>query len=498
MNKQEAFQDNKVKVFQLHPIAVGEEFRALVMDAYPALLHHEKASAYRGIMQYLLFSTFLDEKAMDEERIVFPFTHVAGCVGLYPKAAGFSAADELADFCRDVAPLNIKESRFTDKQARSVSLILPPHVQNALAKERERMTDKNLVWFQSGISVSRRNRRDYYQAFQKYQEEMAQLPPDHPAFELGELMRTQPQDVFSRVLNNNLPYVKQSLLDSPCSSDQEKATRGWNLRVLHSVGDYVRQFYTSVGGSWRLFSQAPSINHLSRDFRRMALAGEMEFDLRACQLAVVAKLWNVPLLQRLLENEKSIWQFFSDLLGKPIERCKPILKTAIYAIVFGMRAREVCRMVAYGTRHDLGIGQTAALKFINHPIVESLLEARTRELVKIAEQDGAEDAFGYWWRVQRNNRNQQTVRGRRSVLAAVVQSYEMQLMLSILPFLQNGKQIRLLSWLHDGVTLRMSDPTHRSYQIREMQAAVARTAAMLGMATELEAKQLPQISIYRH
>lgn len=483
--------------FRLFPVMVSRDFRELILDEFPVLGRHEHAWHYWGILQYLMFSTFednvyeaddFDADKSDYNCIVTPYDVVAGIMGVHPKSKGFSAEECLYNFSSDVAPLDIKGHRYKEGTARSVKLILPPHVEAALNQEHERISESDesdMVCFRTGESASRRKKKEWLQEYEDHQIEMAELPTDHPAYELGQFLITQPQKTFNDVVSRNLPDVKQAASTMPTQTEAQRSSRKWNLKVLYGLKDYHRQRYVKVDGSPRIFAQGPSVNHLSRELRRMCFRGEIELDLKACQLAIVARLWGIPALQDLLESGKSIWQYFADIVRLPVEQCKSILKTTIYSIVFGMNPYHARRNLARGTKRDAGIGNHLALKFFIHETIKALLEARTNQLNQIGARGGAEDAYGTW----RNTENK-SAHERRSILAATVQSYEMQLMLSILPVLQKAKQAYLMSWLHDGVTLRLTDPTHRQYQIRQMQQAVSRTAAALRIATELEINQI--------
>lgn len=466
--------------------AVSAQFRELVMGHLHALRDHENALAYRRTFQYLLFSNFSDK--MEEEgydgpnRIVIPYQTVAGFFGVHPKALGFSAGKPLRDFSHDVVQLDVRGSRYTEGRARSVALRLPPQIEQALIEELERTDPMKEVWFVSGEAVTRRSRQKASREYEDYQREIAAtMPLSHPAYHLQKHLTEQSQGCFNRVLRNNLPRVKEAVLAMPDATEKQRKSRNHNLQEIYGLNNYRQQCYVHVQSSSRLFAVGPSPNHLSREFRRMLFAGETEVDLRACQLAIVARLWEVSLLQDLLETGQSIWIFFSDFLGIPIELCKPIMKTTIYSIVFGALTYNAHRTMIFGSEKEAGIGKEATLRFFNHPIIGALLEARTRQLELIGRNGGAVDAFGNWISTKDGSAQQ-----RRSVLAAVVQSYETLLMLPMLPVIKSSKQIIILSHLHDGMTMRLSDPSRKAKQIRDLQAAVSRKAKELGMATELE------------
>lgn len=120
-------------------------------------------------------------------------------------------------------------------------------------------------------------------------------------------------------------------------------------------------------------------------------------------------------------------------------------------------------------------------------LVLPLLAARTRQQRKVITMRGDTDAFGRWID------NPLGAHDVLSVLAAVVQSHELKIMLSLLPILKSEDQIYLLSWLHDGVTLQFGNHTKKQRQIRKLKEAIRLTVDTMGIATRLDVKELPTL-----
>lgn len=70
--------------------------------------------------------------------------------------------------------------------------------------------------------------------------------------------------------------------------------------------------------------------------------------------------------------------------------------------------------------------------------------------------------------------------------AQVVQSWEVRLMLSLVPVLRGERQLYCLSWLHDGLTVWCGDSTKRERHINKLKAAVQAEAEQWGFPTWLE------------
>jgi hypothetical protein len=75
---------------------------------------------------------------------------------------------------------------------------------------------------------------------------------------------------------------------------------------------------------------------LPRELRQIALSGVVWIDLRAAQLAIAARLWDLPEIAGYLGTNQSVWQSFYCHLEVDAD-AKPVLKRALYACVYGMR-----------------------------------------------------------------------------------------------------------------------------------------------------------------
>jgi hypothetical protein len=284
----------------------------------------------------------------------------------------------------------------------------------------------------------------------------------------------------------------------PAGTERERARRRWCERLLCDLERFRELYYATSPNTPRVFAAGSSVNQLPRDVRRVAFAGCVECDLKAAQLAVVARLWGVGGLQAFLEASlrggPSVWEELAGRAGVPLSR-KPILKTTVYSVVFGMSRRNLLAQLARGEGAEggaEGVGAAAAARFFRHPLVRELLRARDRAKRATAEAGGALDAWGNFVEVDAALRDGRYARRDvLSVMSAVVQSYELRLMLPALEVVKKEQQLYLLSWLHDGVTVHAGNRGKLGRQVRRLARAVAREAAALGMATELEVTELP-------
>lgn len=485
------------RVYRLQPLAVSRSFYERLLELYPSLSDdHPQGRAYRGLLQYILFSTFRDKKT---NRTLVPYTTVASLVGVSPHQRGFSALAWLSAFSRDVLPLNPSTYRYSEGKARVIAPEISPALLEACEQEAAQHQAEGRaserVWFDSGLPVSRRNQRLVAQEYEQYlKRQSLSIRMDHPARELLMYLVEQPQDRLLKVLRENWPAVRAAVTAMPKRTEREWMRRQWCELLLIRLDGFQKLYYASSPKTPRLFTIGANLHQFPRDLRKMALAGAVECDLRASQLAVVARLWDIPSLQAYLKSGVSVWQDLADGIGVPLEDYKPILKASIYSIVFGMSRSEIKWQLAHGTAFEEGVGQAAAGRFLKLPIIAPLLEARDHMLYKIGRECGGYDAWGRWLYTAQETR---PVRGRLrqvpdspSVLSAIVQSYELKIMLSVLPVIKSDRQIYLLSWLHDGVTLLLGNKTKAERYIRRLKSVVQREAEALQVSTWLEVEQL--------
>ena len=440
-------------------------------------------------MQYVLFSTFMDEET---GRLILPYQTVATLVNVNAHSHGFSASKWLDTFSVEVMPLDVSQYAYAEGQARTITPQIAPDILDALRAERTRDDDGGKVWFDTGIPVSRRNLKANRDEYEQYLLSLSlDINSCHPAHPLIQYLLRQPQDTLQKVLNQNWPLVKEAVYALPMDSPRQQKTRLWCERVADNLETFRHIYYTDSLKTPRIFAAGANIHQLPRALRRLAFAGETECDLRACQLAVVARLWDIPELQEFLDSGESIWSELLAWVGMP-PTCKPIIKRTVYSIVFCMGRKNLTTQLANGDTQDAGIGTDAAQRFFRHPLMNSLLKARGRQQKAVWEADGCKDAWGNWikasWDVARKKKDVP------SVLACSVQSYELRIMMSILPILESEPQVSLLSWLHDGCTIHFGNITKQARQEERMQAAVRREADMLGMATWLEVEHLPTLA----
>jgi len=262
--------------------------------------------------------------------------------------------------------------------------------------------------------------------------------------------------------------------------------REYALNVIAKIEVQPTPFFRPVERTSRIYPVGTTVLGLPRELRKemVRLLEWRSLDLRSAQLAIVANLWEIESLQRFLQTGQSFWMEMLNHLHLGDEE-KPVIKNALYALTFGESERKskerfVSSFVDGGALWGL---------WRSHPLISDLYRARKRVIDSYQRAGGAHDAYGKWWPVQgfhAENESGQTYQSSnaRSVMATVAQSYELKLLSPVIDILEGGdRRVRLMFWLHDGLTV--SIPENRRYVVQQMQDAVREQAVRLGIETEL-------------
>jgi hypothetical protein len=473
------------------PAKISQNGRGALLAAYPALSHHPHAESYRRMVEYLIFARFED----DEGRLIVPATTIEKLVRGKPIAGKrhFAVADWLSSFDQDVWQLGVCPHNHWRGEARTVTRDLPQDVQDILEDEPLHAfgETEGQVWFVSGIPVTRKK---MYAEAATYTETLKLLAdgvdPNHPAHALMIYLNNQPQTTIGKIVKANWPRVLREFAAMENGTSKDAV-----LPTILTLRDYCKLIYAASAKTPRLHALGLTIHQLPRELRKAALHGCVSLDAHACQLAVVAKLWDVPQVSDFLTARKSIWDELLGAMGVSADK-KPSVKEALYSIIFGMGVVNVRRNLLGLPLHGhskkrrkrtvrsvkpvQSVSEEAADAFLSHPLIAELLIARHQRLRQIKQDRHIVDAFGR--RIDYSRRHVKM----RSLLAQEVQSYEVDLMLSLLPIFEAERDLVVVSWLHDGVTIHVTDDNQRKRIVRRLQAAFSARAASLGLLTSLK------------
>lgn len=448
-----------------------------ITDFAPALVFHPNAAAFRRFVRYQLFSPFRDYAA----RVITPHTAIQKMNGVSETNHGFCSGQFLEEFSKNVWPLVISAPRHWLGQARTVERNIPEPVQLALdAAYPDPATDR--VWLGSGVGVTHDGVRKAGNTYQMEMREFAdRMTQGHPARELLDFLNGLSPTCLRKILAANWDDLVAAWDAMPAGTDHERARRRQAQCILLHLQDRPPLIYCSSDRTPRAFALGLSVNSLPRELRKIALRGCVELDARACQLAIVARQWGLTNLTGVLETRRSVWTELTGHLGLDAETYKPTIKRLVYGIVFGAREVSLRAWMRDGDEGIQPVTNEQADAFLGHPLIAELLAGRNERLREIRRDKFVMDAFG-----QRREYDGREVR-HRSLLAQEVQSYEVALMMSLLPRIQrNYEDVHVVSWLHDGLSLWFSDKAKAAATVKGLCADFSRKADALGFRTELE------------
>jgi len=302
-------------------------------------------------------------------------------------------------------------------------------------------------------------------------------------------------------LEQELPKVEQRELRK--GETQEQARKAV-LRVeeqqknlLGAIEEDPVPFYapTEEGRTVRLFGCNQSLLFLRRNIRKKLTQDFTTVDLRCAQLAIVARIWNIPLIEEFLATGKNVWEHLAKELNSPYEdedekdNTKAGLKKMVYALVYGGCNDKRGASEREGRQVYFGEPQYSNLtpRFMALPMIKALYQARELQEAKVIEDGGAYDAFGSWIPLQYRMIKDKAPQPRpQSVLACQAQSYELKLLWPIVEEALKSDRFAITVWLHDGLCLDFRDSGKKEQILRRLNKKVAQVASELQIQTELE------------
>ena len=476
---------------------VSAEFRRSVEAACPrAFTTGRDASFCVRLLQYLMFPSLFQQGTT---RITVPCRTLAVLDGR-PWTSNYRAIDRLHAFedltgiALDIGPWDYELGRARTVQPEwPEALIAARDAELALVGKQQ-----SRVYFDSGEPYGRskrtiREKSDFDDLRLKL---ISSVPENHPQRFSLELLNSQPNGALKKAIKRNLAAACQIMHEMPIATASERLSKEWAMAVLDAVSVDCGMAYRVGTKTARCFAVGMTLHLLPREIRKQLLSGFVTLDLKSAQLAIAARVWEIPELQARLEKGNH-WAMLQNELGTDAAQ-KPALKTATYALLFGKSHHgQGQKDKSSGVVHDLAVelGDTAAAwdiaeRFGEHRVTQLLAEARKRRMARVAKEGGLRTVFGKEIRVP----SSETVKPgtskyhgeMRSALAEELQAYEQRLMLPALQVAAARRGVTVVSYLHDGVTLHFEDSNRESAIILAMKAGVSELAIQLGVQTELE------------
>lgn len=473
-----------------------KEFRHIFKLLYPGL---DLDPAYWRFMRYLIFG----EKDTLTGFPVIDMFHVAkaeGKVALFRTTHCYVAIEFLIRFQRDVMSketFSWSDWSHKDKRARIAFVIFPPEIVTLIEKERFDMTSlKDKVYFDTGNAMR--------SSLQKLElERIRQESLTYYEFAIPEAkplltyMNNLPTNSFSKIISSNF----KAAFEKACQiEDHIKMVS--QVDILGTIREDLKPFYKPSERQCtdRIFPCNQSIPMLRRDIRKVLTKGWYEFDLANSQLAIVAKLWNVPLVKDFLTTNKSIWTTLfnhyeldlEDLKINNVDKynaLKSIFKTSLYSLVFGMSKPALISEID----NDLKPYNFSkpGIHFFKHSLMNALYIARETQIEKINREGEGKTIFGVTRKVYGDKKSNGKPSKERlsfitSILAHQAQSVELYLLLPVVELASTTKDFHITLWQHDGFSIHFNSTSRIDRWIPRILQVVQQKIDEQGILTHLE------------
>lgn len=283
--------------------------------------------------------------------------------------------------------------------------------------------------------------------------------------------------------------------------NQEKAaSRSQSLGILLAMRLQPLQYYAASrkDKTRRIFPAHTGFGMLPHAVVAVLARDWYDFDLRNAQLAIVASLWNVPAVTAFLIHGGRIWEELCQHLDWPQDAAhkKPV-KTALYAIIYGARDRNLPQLIAEEHANHPALAAMGPAVFVKrllrHPLIAALIQRRDARMAEVEAQGGSYDCYSEYIPLPykadpRGLRRPQA----SSVLAQEAQAMEFAIVSAAFELAQTTKEFTIIHWAHDGFTISIRDQRRAASWIAKIIASVNERAANYGVCTELELTSAPQ------
>jgi len=376
----------------------------------------------------------------------------------------------------------------------------------------------NLVYIDTGLKKNAKKDRE-------------ELKLDREEANLLFGMTDSPRARYMANYLNKLPTNKfTALADNFVAAEQElnniknpSAKRIQKL-ILETIKERPIPVYVPTKKSDRLFTRGASMQNLKKNVRKALTQGWFEFDLSSAQLAIIAYQWKIPEVSQFLANGGSLWRELLTHLNVSdahYEDVKSIVKDFVYGLIFGMgETRIVTELTEYLLPYNV---ENAGNKFLSHPIISLVLEARRRRVNQLLkngfyayqeekEVDPKERAevlralnagelteqdYNCWLSTKMTLKTVDVTKHNvLSVLAQQAQRLEQVLIYPAFQLLDQTSDFSIVLYQFDGFSVSFNNNAKKEYWINRIVNAVNETAANIGINTSLVWEENPVIVDY--
>lgn len=370
---------------------------------------------------------------------------------------------------------------------RRVLVTWPKEVQEAIDDELNGVyAHEESVYIDTGLKRSVKRERELLKADREEAANLVAIADSPRARYMAQYLNNLPTNKFTALADN---YEAAELEVNKITNSHAKRVQ---KLILNTIKERPIPVYVPTAKSDRLFTMGASMQNLKKKVRKALTQGWYEADLAGAQLAIIARLWNIPEVEDFLASGKSLWNDFlafygltKESLGDSYDTLKSTLKDHTYGLIFGMGEDRLLSEL----NEDLssfGI-QNGGNKFLTHPLISVILEARRKKIKALlsagfvtVEEESADPFTPPVLNIVKVSKKNVL-----SILAQEAQRIEQMLVYPIFVLTNETKDFSITLLQHDGVSVSFSDESKRDYWIDRINKAVEDAANALGISTYL-------------
>jgi hypothetical protein len=438
---------------------VTKEFRERIKAKYPGL---DDNLGYWSLMQELIFK---NNTYGSQGLILLQHEKPAGFNKKHP--SNFNSGKFLQAFKHDVLPdFEWSDYQSLDKCRTVVNTGIDAEVYEWVKS----MEDKREVFFETGLKVNGKSIKDNYQEDLDTIEIIQHLIHCEEARHIQNYHNSKTKHKFSSKVREN--YAEALRLIETYKANQDLYIV--QKEVLRDILEYPKPLLRPTYKADRLFSYGSSLLTIKSEVRNVLTKDWTEIDLKNAQLAIIAKLWDIPTLQDYLATGQSIWQYFYSALE--IDKSyKPALKTFVYSIAYGASRNRLKKDFEESCRNEgLPLDNGFIKKLFSLPLISDILDVQEKRLEAV-KGEYIQTPLG-------------RIRSKKPTakLALEAQAYEMLLIYEIYKLAEATDKFEIMLYQFDGVSIDFRDKRSKEFWKQKIKSAVEAKAKEFDFMTTVE------------
>jgi hypothetical protein len=484
-------------------MTVSRDTLEVIGHHYPAIQEH---IPLRLLLQYLLFGRHAVDlnSTWEGEGSPLPASMLSWMAGQEDQyeSRNFRAEDMLW-WARDELfgddfvwqPWKWSPSPENRRYRRVLTLNLVDPVERVVNAEMQNPVSEveNRVWFATGKAYTRQAAADFRSNTKEVVSDINSSVlnekgnPDVPGT-IQDYLNGLPVHGFNRMITAYAEDAYEAA-DEHCgdrSGEEQGRSEKHARTVLRHIEDQPQPFYEVKRHTQRLYAKN-SLQNLNREIRGVLVQDWTSLDLKSAHLAICARLWGIDPLLNFLEDGGDIWEELVPYMDME----KPPIKNALYALTYGATVYwtnhgEYPSMVTRTFMKEAGLSteeaKEARSRFLDHPLIDALFNARNQRIEEIEEAGFIKDAFGVELELDGEE-------GVTPLTLLTAESAAVEMMLLWPAFeevIDKEKRCKIMLYTFDGIYIKVANPEREGTWIKKLQTAVDQRAEELDIPTYLE------------